>query len=87
MLKIIINFLIGSVFVGIGFYGFILNTDGILSFFGRMEFFDKYLGTDGGSRLGYKLIGIVIIFFGFLVAFSLIDKFLLWSFSPITKYN
>lgn len=87
MAKIIINFLIGCAFIGIGFYGFILKTDGIQSFFGRIPFFDKYLGTEGGTKLGYKIIGCLIIFIGFLVAFGLIDKFMLWMFSPITKYN
>ncbi len=87
MLKIILNFLIGSVFIFIGTYAFIIKTDGILEFFGRIEFFDKYLGTDGGSRLGYKLIGVLIVFLGFLTAFSLIDKFIIWVFSPLTQYN
>jgi len=87
MIKIIINFLIGSLFVWIGFYAFVFKTDGVLEFFGRIAFFDKYLGADGGTRLGYKLIGIIIIFIGFLIAFNLIDRFILWMFSPVTKYN
>lgn len=87
MLKIIINFLIGSTFIFVGAYGFIIKTDAVLSFFGRMDFFEKWLGTDGGSRLGYKLIGVIIIFFGFLIAFGLIDRFMMWGLSPLTRYQ
>jgi hypothetical protein len=87
MLKIIINFLIGCGFIFVGSYVFVVKTDLVLGFFGRMEFFEKWLGTDGGSRLGYKFIGILIIFLGFLVAFGLIDRFMLWSLSPLIRYQ
>jgi len=87
MIKVIFNIIIGGLFVWLGFYAFVLKTDGILSFFGTIPFFDKHFGADGGSRLGYKLIGVLIIFLGFLIMFGLIDNFILWMFSPLTKYN
>lgn len=87
MIKLIINFLVGSGFVALGFYFFVWQTDKVLELFGRIDFFDQYLGSEGGTRLGYKFIGIVIIFFGFLLTFSLFDDFALWAFSPLTKYT
>ncbi len=41
--------------------------------FGSIPSADKYLGTEGGSRLAYKIIGIVISIIGFLVMTNLIE--------------
>jgi|GEM_PF-157178 hypothetical protein len=87
MWKIIINLIVGGAFIGIGFYAFIWKTESILGIFGRLPFFEKYLGAEGGTRLGYKLIGIVIIFIGLLLAFNMFDRFTLWAISPLTRYN
>lgn len=38
---------------------------------GSMEWADKYLGLSGGSRLGYKLIGLLMIFIGILLITNL----------------
>jgi len=35
--------------------------------FGRTDFAERYFSFEGGSRFFYKLIGIVIIFAGFLI--------------------
>ena len=35
--------------------------------FGAIPSADKYLGTEGGSRLAYKLIGIAATIIGFLI--------------------
>ena len=39
--------------------------------FGTVPFAEKYLGTEGGSRLFYKLLGIVVIVLGFLIMTNL----------------
>jgi len=57
----------------------------MLSAFGRIPIFEKYLGFEGGSRLGYKLIGIFIFFIALLVLFNLHEQFLLWVLSPIIR--
>jgi len=41
--------------------------------FGAIPSADKYLGTEGGSRLAYKLIGILISIVGFLIMTNLIQ--------------
>ncbi|MFA5022639.1 MAG: hypothetical protein WC508_06235 [Patescibacteria group bacterium] len=40
--------------------------------FGSIPSADKYLGTEGGSRLAYKLIGILVSIIGFLIMTNLI---------------
>lgn len=59
----------------------------LLNTFGRIGFFEKYLGLEGGSRLGYKLIGLLTIFIGTLIMTGMIGGFLFWILSPILKYS
>ena len=44
--------------------------------FGPIPSADKYLGTEGGTRLAYKLIGILISIIGFLVMTNLVNNVL-----------
>ncbi|HOZ53581.1 MAG TPA: hypothetical protein PK142_02795 [bacterium] len=53
--------------------------------FGRIAWFEKNFGAEGGSRLGYKLIGIIIIFFGLLLATGTFDGFINLILSPLTR--
>ncbi len=46
--------------------------------FGRIEWAEKYLGMEGGTRLFYKLLGILIIFAGFFVLSGLHFQILGW---------
>ena len=57
----------------------------MLNAFGSIAFFEKYLGTEGGSRLGYKLLGVLIFFLGVLVMTNLIQGFILWLLSPLLR--
>jgi len=61
----------------------VIKSEALLSFFGRIYFFEKYLGVEGGSRLGYKLIGVLVIFIGILVMTNLIGGFMSWVLSPL----
>ena len=60
------NFIIGFIMIVVGSL-MITKVNSFLNFFGRIEFFEAKLGTSGGSRLGYQLIGIALIFFGILI--------------------
>lgn len=80
------HFIFGIIVIAIG-YTFVAKTEGYLSNFGRIEFFDRYLGMEGGSRLGYKLIGILAIFIGTVVFFGMWDGFLGWLLSPLIKHR
>ncbi|PIR93374.1 hypothetical protein COT99_00910 [Candidatus Falkowbacteria bacterium CG10_big_fil_rev_8_21_14_0_10_43_10] len=55
----------------------------MLNAFGRIPFFEKYLGFEGGSRLGYKIIGLLIFFISLLIMTNLIQEFLMWVLLPI----
>jgi len=80
------NIIIGLILIFIG-YTLLAKTEGYLSNFGRIEFFEKYLGSSGGSRLGYKFVGILFITGGVFAITGLWYNFLTWLFSPLTKYN
>lgn len=80
-----------SFFIGLGItaVGVVIavKTEAIYNFFGAMEFFERYLGTSGGSRLGYKLIGFLFIFIGVLVMTGLIGSFMEWLLWPILRFS
>lgn len=44
----------------------VLKTDVFLHSFGRIDWFEEHLATSGGSRAGYKIIGIVFILMALL---------------------
>ena len=60
------HFIIGIIILALGFL-IVTKSSWLLNNFGRISFFEQHLGTSGGSRLGYKLLGIIILFIGFLV--------------------
>ncbi|MGB9609217.1 MAG: hypothetical protein ACPL3E_02465 [Minisyncoccia bacterium] len=51
----------------IGGYLVVWKSDWFLGNFGQVDWAEKHLGLEGGSRLFYKLIGICLIFLGFFV--------------------
>lgn len=44
---------------------------------------ERWLGSSGGSRLFYKLIGMLITFIGFFMVTGLLGKIILWVFLPL----
>ena len=69
-----LRILIGAILVVLG-AAVVIRTNVVMDFFGSMDFADKYLGG-GGSRLMYKLIGILVCFIGFMYATNLWTAFL-----------
>lgn len=63
----------------------IMYTEWILKNFGKVTWFEKNLGAEGGTRLGYKLIGLIIIFLGLLMITGMMDGFLNFVLSPLTR--
>ena len=61
-----------------------MKTEWIYSNFGGLPFFDQYLRTAGGSRLGWKIVGLILAFVGILMATGLVDDFIRWMISPLT---
>ena len=55
----------------------------ILNNFGRVNFAEKYLGTMGGTRMFYKLIGILAILICFIWVSGTLDNILLATLGPL----
>ncbi len=60
-------------------------SESIFRFFGRIAWFDKHLGVEGGSRLGYKLMGIIVIFLGLLTFSGTFNDFFTFVLSPLIR--
>ncbi len=50
----------------------VLKTHWFLAFFGRVRFAERYLGTEGGTRLFYKLLGVLVFIVGLILLFQII---------------
>ncbi len=60
-----------------------IKTEWFMENFGRISWFEKTLGTEGGSRLGYKLLGLLAIFIGIIMATGNGANFFTWLLSPL----
>lgn len=78
------NFILGLALVVAGTL-MVMKTEWLMQNFGRVAWFEKNLGAEGGSRLGYKLMGILAIFVGMLFITGLIGGFMNWMLSPLTR--
>ncbi|MFA6514511.1 MAG: hypothetical protein WCT50_04480 [Patescibacteria group bacterium] len=65
----------------------VIKTEWFINNFGRIAWFEAKLGSDGGSRLGYKLVGIIILVLGIIVMTGSGDNFMYWLLGPLLKYN
>jgi len=68
--------ILGIIFAGIGTL-VILKTEWIINNFGTNAWAEAKFGFSGGSRLFYKLIGIIIIIVGFLLITGMWEGFLI----------
>lgn len=64
-----------------------IKSEWFLASFGSINFMDRNFGAEGGSRLGYKLLGIIIAFIGMLIFTNMIGGFLQWLLGPLLKYS
>ncbi len=76
--------IVGIIFAFIGFV-FVWKTEWFLYNFGRIGFAEEHLGGEGGSRLMYKLIGILIITGAFLYMTDLTEPILRWFLSTVFR--
>lgn len=63
----------------------IIKSEDLLKNFGRISWFEKHLGAEGGTRLGYKILGLIIVFFGLLVTTRTFDGFIKAVLSPLIR--
>jgi len=77
----------GSIIIGLimAIVGFMLiwKTDWFVNNFGRISWAEAHLGSDGGTRLFYKLIGLTLILLGFATITGLFQSLLLTLVSPL----
>ena len=78
------KFIFGLILIAIGFT-LVWKTEAWFGFFGRIAFAEKWLGTEGGSRLFYKLIGILAILIGMLLVTGLYDDVLGSATGPLVR--
>lgn len=69
------RFFIGFILIVAGFF-IVWKTEAIVGFAGYSDWAEQHLGTEGGTRLLYKLIGIGFIFGGMLAITGLYQGFL-----------
>ena len=61
----------------------VMKSEWLLSVFGRISWAEIHLGTSGGTRVFFKLLGILTIFVSLLVMTGLIEGVLLSIFEPL----
>ena len=64
-----------------------MKTEWFVENLGRLTWFEANLGSEGGTRLGYKLIGVLIIFICVIMMTGSGDLFFSWLVSPLTKFS
>jgi len=80
------SILIGIVITAVGAL-LVIYTEWFINNFGRIAWFEEKLGADGGSRLGYKLVGAAFLFIGIITMTGGGPNFIEWLLSPLLKYN
>jgi hypothetical protein len=76
------KYFIGSIAIIVGSI-LVIKTGWLLSWFGRIGWAERHLGTEGGSRLFYKLIGLLIIFCSFLAMSGLLGMMIRDTLGPL----
>ncbi|MFH1201063.1 MAG: hypothetical protein V1484_01900 [bacterium] len=84
-MNIIARIIFGGLGAALGFY-LVARTEWWLNTFGRIQWAEQHLGTSGGSRLMYKLIGLLVIFLSFVYITGFGQSLALWALSPLTKH-
>jgi len=74
--------IIGLIVVALGAI-IVLKSEWLYQNVGAIGWAEQHLHTEGGSRLIYKLIGIIGIIIGFLITTNLISKVLLFIFGKL----
>ena len=61
----------------------ILKTQWFLENFGRIPWAEEKLGVEGGTRFFYKILGILMIFFGLTMVFGMFGGIIYFIFDPL----
>ncbi len=80
------KYLIGLIVIAIGFL-LIWKTDWIVNNFGKIDWAEMRLSAEGGTRILWKLIGIVVIILAMMYMFGFIEGVIGAIFSPLFRNN
>ncbi|MCB9803024.1 hypothetical protein H6761_03355 [Candidatus Nomurabacteria bacterium] len=80
------KFILG-ILIAVGGFFVTWKSEWLLRNFGRIPFAEKYLGGEGGTRLMYKLIGILFIIIGLMYATDLTDNLIAKIVNLVFKTN
>lgn len=80
------HIILGLVIMTAGIF-LVIKTEWFINNLGRITWFEEKLGSEGGSRLGYKLVGLVVIIVGIIVLTGSGPDFVGWLVSPLVKYS
>jgi len=79
--------IIGGIFLtALGSF-LIIKSEWFLNNFGRIAWFEEKLGSEGGSRFGYKLVGVVCLLLGIIMMTGSGNNFMGWLLSPLMQYG
>ena len=75
-------FILGALVIAAGTF-LVIKTEWFMTNFGRIAWFEDKLGSEGGSRLGYKILGVITIFIGIVLLSGNGTNFFTWMLSPL----
>jgi len=75
------KYVLGTIIIAIGFV-IVWKADWMMNNFGRISWAEEHLGTEGGTRMLYKIIGILAMIFSFLYMSGAIQAMLRVIFKP-----
>jgi hypothetical protein len=78
------NIVLGLIMAAVGFL-LVWKTEWLVQNFGHIDWAEQHLGSDGGTRLFWKLIGILIILIGFGTLTGIFQDILVISLSPLFR--
>ena len=67
------RYIVALIFIIIGAL-IVIYSEKLLEAIGRVAWAEQHLGTEGGSRLFYKLVGIAIIFLAFFYISGILES-------------
>ena len=72
----------GLLIAGVGIV-LVLKSEWLVNNFGRIGWAEQHLGMEGGSRMFYKLLGVLAIIIGFMTMTGLIEGLILGVFGRL----
>jgi len=78
----LLRILVGAIITALGVQ-MTIKAEWFYNNLGPIDFAERHLGANGGSRLFYKIIGMLIAFIGFLMITGLLGRLILFIFLPL----